>query len=231
MTIDYLRTLSYLTFKDCQIDKIQKYIVFTLEENKKYDLTANDDFDSFLIKNVVDSLLIAQFYDFNNHSVIDIGSGAGLPGILLAIYFDKGEFTLVEPMLKRVNFLNKVVELLDLKNVKVVRARAEDYIKESKIKYDYSVSRAVAKTNIMIELSVPFLKVGGSLICYKGIGAKEELKDAKNAIKELKCEYSNIHETRLESSNDYRAFLEFKKLEKSPVKYPRLFKDIKKRPL
>lgn len=231
MTIDFLKSLSFLNIDDEKISKINEYINFSLKENEKYDLTANCDFDSFLIKNVVDSLLVAKFLDLNGKKVIDIGSGAGLPGILLAIYFDKGQFTLVEPMQKRVNFLEKVVELLNLKNVKVIRDRAEDLIRKTNEKFDISCSRAVAKINVMIELSVPFLKVGGELVCYKGINVKEEVEAAKNASSELKAKFENLYETTLDGSNDYRAFAVYIKLDQSPKKYPRAFKDIKKKPL
>jgi len=231
MTYSDLKSISYLSINDEQLEQIQKYTEFTLLENEKYDLTANKTLDTFLVRNVVDSLLIAKFYDFNDKKVLDIGTGAGFPGILLAIYFKKGHFVLIEPMLKRYNFLLKVKELLKLENVEILRERAEDYAKKVGPVFDVATSRAVSKLNMLLELSIPFLKVNGIMIGYKGLNLDNEINESQNALKVLDSKVTKIHETNLDFSDENRKFIEVTKLKPTNKKYPRAFKLISSKPL
>ena len=204
----------------------------TLKYNEHFNLTRNDTIDSFITKNILDSLLIVKNFDLNKKTVLDIGSGAGLPGIPLAIYYPKTKFVLLEPTFKRASFLAMVSDLLELNNVKVVAKRAEDYIKENNYEtFDFVVSRAVSKLNILIELSVPYLKVGGELIAYKGLNYLEEIEESKNALKVLNSETNIVKEDILDFLNETRYSVSVKKNKITNHKYPRLYKDIKKRPL
>lgn len=162
--IEFLKELT-----DEKIILLEKYMNFTLEENKKFNLTALDNKDDFIIKNVIDSLLAVKIIDFDltNKRVVDIGSGAGLPGIPLAIYYPNTKFYLLEPTTKRANFLKQVATLLDLKNVEVLNERAEILARSNFEKFDYGTARAVANINILLELAMPLLKVGGVFIAYK----------------------------------------------------------------
>ena len=232
MNIKDLKELDYLKLSDEQLDKLNKYMEITLKENEHVNLTRNDTIDSFIAKNILDSLLIVKNFDLNKKTVLDIGSGAGLTGIPLAIYYPKTKFVLLEPTFKRASFLAMVSDLLELNNVKVVAKRAEDYIKENNYEtFDFVVSRAVSKLNILIELSVPYLKVGGELIAYKGINYLEEIEESKNALKVLNSEINIVKEDILDFLNETRYSVSVKKNKITNHKYPRLYKDIKKRPL
>lgn len=232
MNIKDLKELDYLKLSDEQLDKLNKYTEITLKENEHVNLTRNDTIDSFIAKNILDSLLIVKNFDLNKKTVLDIGSGAGLPGIPLAIYYPKTKFVLLEPTFKRASFLAMVSDLLELNNVKVVAKRAEDYIKENNYEtFDFVVSRAVSKLNILIELSVPYLKVGGELIAYKGLNYLEEIEESKNALKVLNSEINIVKEDILDFLNETRYSVSVKKNKITNHKYPRLYKDIKKRPL
>lgn len=232
MIIEDLKKLDYLNLKDEQLDKLNRYMDITLKQNEHVNLTRNDTVDSFITKNILDSLLIVKHFDLNKKTILDIGSGAGLPGIPLAIYYPKAKFVLLEPTFKRASFLAMVADMLELNNVKVVAKRAEDYVKENNYEtFDFVVSRAVSKLNILIELSVPYLKVGGELIAYKGLNYLEEIEESKNALKVLNSEINVVKEDILDFLNETRYTVSVKKNKITNHKYPRLYKDIKKRPL
>ncbi len=232
MIINDLKSLDFLSLDDDALNKLERYMNITLEENKKFNLTRNDTNDEFIIKNILDSLLIIKNIDLNRSKILDIGSGAGLPGIPLAIYYKESKFVLLEPISKRANFLAYVADKLDLKNVKVVCKRAEDYINENqREKYDFVVSRAVSKLNILLELSIPYLIVNGKLVAYKGLNYKEEILDSTNALKELNSTLIAINEDTLDFTTENRFNLIIQKNKSTSNKYPRLYKEIKKRPL
>lgn len=232
MIVEDLKKLDYLKLSDEQISKLNKYMEITLKENEHVNLTRNDTVDSFITKNILDSLLIVKHFDLNKKEILDIGSGAGLPGIPLAIYYPKSKFVLLEPTFKRANFLAMVSDMLELNNVKVVAKRAEDYVKEGNYeKFDFVVSRAVSKLNMLLELSIPFIKIGGSLIAYKGLNYQEEIDESKNALKVLNCSLTSVNEDILDFLNETRYCVAATKNKATNRKYPRLYKDIKKRPL
>ena len=232
MKLEQIKEIEFLDINDAQIDKLFKYMNFTLEENSKFNLTRNYNKESFIIKNLIDSLLIVKDNDLSNSLVLDLGSGAGLPGIPLAIYYETTNFVLLEPTKKRAQFLERCKELLGLKNVTVVAERAEDYINDNnREKFDFVVSRAVSKLNVLLELSIPFLKVDGKLIAYKGLNYNQEIEEAKNSLKTLSSEVKNVQENKLPFSNETRFNIVVTKREKTNPKFPRLYKDISKKPL
>lgn len=232
MNINDLEKVSYLNLDEDMLSKLNEYMNITLKENEKFNLTRNDTIDEFIIKNILDSLIIVKHSDLSKGKVLDIGSGAGLPGIPLAIYFKDAKFTLLEPTLKRANFLAMVCDKLKLNNVKVVAKRAEDYINENqREKFDFVISRGVSKLNILLELSIPYLKINGKLIAYKGLNYLEEIEESKNALIVLNSEISEVNEDDLDFTTENRFNVIITKKKSTIAKYPRLYKDIKKRPL
>ena len=201
--------------------------------NKVMNLTGNDTPEEFATKNVLDSLLLIKYLDFDikGKNIIDIGSGAGLPGIPLAIYFPETNFYLLEPIKKRCNFLNKVVEELSLKNVVVINGRAEELVKEKRSFFDVATARAVSSLNILLELAMPLVKIGGIFISYKGKNYEKELISSKLALNELNSSSKLVVNCIVPNTNDERSFLFFEKKEEISNKYPRSYSLIKKRPL
>lgn len=228
--------LDFSLYPFIYIDKIQeeklfRYMEYTLKVNETLNLTRNDSPETFILKNIIDSLLVADSINLNEKKVLDLGSGAGLPGIPLAIYYPNSNFALLEPTKKRANFLKEVIKLLDLKNVEVVSLRAEEYIKNNRESFDYVLSRAVSKLNILLELSIPFLIKKGILIAYKGINYQEEISESKNALKILNSKILKIDEKELKEINEKRYNIFIQKIEETNLKYPREYRLIKKKAL
>lgn len=212
------------------IQKQQYYMYFELiqEYNKVMNLTGIDDYQGVYLKHYYDSLTICEQIDIlSPNTIADVGSGAGFPGIVLAIYYPNIKFTLIEPLTKRINFLKVVVEKLGLKNVELENSRVEDL----ETRYDLVTSRAVARMNILLELCAPICNVDGAVLTLKGPKAPEEVEEAKNAIKKLGLEAPELLKTTLPIENSIRYNVLFKKVSKTPAKYPRNYGQIKKKPL
>ncbi len=234
MLINDLKNIDFLKELDeNKLFLLEKYQNLTLEMNKVMNLTGNDTPEEFATKNVLDSLLLIKYLDFDikGKNIIDIGSGAGLPGIPLAIYFPETNFYLLEPIKKRCNFLNKVVEELSLKNVVVINGRAEELVKEKRSFFDVATARAVSSLNILLELAMPLVKIGGIFISYKGKNYEKELISSKLALNELNSSSKLVVNCVVPNTNDERSFLFFEKKEEISNKYPRSYSLIKKRPL
>ena len=170
---------------DEQVEKFYNYMDLLLEWNEKINLTAITQPEEVIEKHFIDSLTILDQIN-NEDNVIDVGTGAGFPGIPLAIC-SNAKFTLVDSLNKRINFLSEVKEKIDLKNVELEHGRAEDLAKDKKYreKFDVAVSRAVAPMNVLIEYLLPYVKVGGKIICMKGPKAEEELGQLDTGIEIL----------------------------------------------
>lgn len=209
------------------MDKFEKYEQMLIETNKKFNLTSIDDPDQIRIKHFEDSLTIKSYIN-DGMKVLDIGSGAGFPGIPLRI--EKNfDLTLIDSVNKKVNFMNQVIDELDLKNTRAVHVRAEDYAKEHREEFDMVVSRAVANLSTLSEYALPFLKVGGIFIAMKGPKAEEEYEDAQNALKILGGELINIDS--LDLYGNTRKNILIKKVRSTKKKYPRDKNLPKKKPL
>lgn len=204
-----------------QAAKLEKYFNMVIEKNKVMNLTAITEEEEFIIKHFLDSSLVLKFVKFkNNDKILDMGTGAGFPGIVLAILLENVEFVLIDSLKKRIDFLNTVKEELSLDNVKLVHARAEDKsIVNYRETFDFVVSRAVAKLPTLLEYTVPFIKVDGKVLAYKSIEVENELIESKNAMKELFVKLEKKYSIELYDIN--RNILQFVKLKKTNMKYPR----------
>lgn len=199
------------------------------EVNKVLNLTGIDDDEGIFLKHFYDSLLISPLIK-ENSSIADIGSGAGFPGIVLAIARPDVTVTCIEPTTKRTNFLEGVVQECGLKNTIVLNGRAEDVIGELRESFDVATARAVAYLDILSELCLPFVKVGGVFLAMKGTKGIEEYEDSLKAIKILGGELIQTHKFCDDIMGD-RYNLEIKKVKSASKKYPRSYAKIKKTPL
>ena len=209
-----------------QIDQFLKYYELLVEWNEKMNLTAITQYDEVMKKHFVDSLSLIKAYediDQKEMKVIDIGTGAGFPGLALKIAFPNLHMTLLDSLNKRISFLNTVIDELHLKNVNAIHGRAEDFAKQADYRevYDLSVSRAVANLATLSEYCLPFVKIGGLFISYKSEKISEELQYSKKAISVLGGEISKQVEFELPDSDIYRNLFVIKKLKSTPKKYPR----------
>lgn len=208
-------------------DQYKIFIDYLLEVNAHTNLTTITDIDEIKIKHIKDSLSVLDLIK-ENDKVLDIGSGAGFPGIPLAVEKEI-DLTLIDSVNKKVNFMNQVIEKIDLKNARAIHSRAEDFAKDNREKYDVVVSRAVANMTTLSELCLPFVKVGGIFIALKGPKADEELEEAKNAIKILGGKVIDIE--RFHLSGNERANIIVKKIHPTKHKYPRAKNLPKTKPL
>ena len=199
------------------------------EVNQVLNLTAIDDDEGIYLKHFYDSLLIASFLK-EGTSVADVGSGAGFPGLVLAIARPDLTITCIEPTTKRTNFLSRVCEEANITNVIVLNERAEDIIDQYRETFDYVTARAVAYLDILAELCIPFLKVGGMFIAMKGSKGLEELEVSQKAIAILNAKFqvSTFFDDEILGE---RYILEIEKIGKTHKKFPRNYAKIKKTPL
>ena len=211
-----------LVFTEEQLDKFFKYMNLLLEWNEKINLTAITEPKEVILKHFIDSLTISKYIE-NNKTLADVGTGAGFPGIALKIYRRDLKITLVDSLNKRINFLNEVIKELDLKEIKTVHSRIEDFgkNKEYREKFDYTTARAVANLSVLSEYLIPIAKIDGKCICMKGSNIEEELNTSKNAIKILGGKIQKIEEFNLPKSDITRNVIIIKKLKNTPAKYPR----------
>lgn len=204
-----------------------------VEWNSFMNLTAITDFDEVMKKHFLDSLAFTRLLHEKNDGpidfasfrfrMIDVGTGAGFPGIPLAILFPNAQFVLMDSLNKRINFLNEVVSKLQLQNVTCVHSRAEDLARKSEYReqFDYAVSRAVANLSTLAEYCIPFVKVDGSFVSYKSEKLQEEIMLAKSAMHLLSVKETARISFNLPSSDIYRTLLVLQKIAPTSKKYPR----------
>ena len=214
-----------------KIDMFYLYMQELLEWNKKINLTAIEDENEIILKHFIDSLTV-QKYIKNAQNIIDIGTGAGFPGIPLAIVNEKSNIILLDSLNKRINFLNNVIQKLELSNVKAIHGRAEDLAKivQHREKYDIVISRAVAPFNVLLEYMLPFNKVNSYTIAMKGSNI-EEVDISNNALKKLGGKIEKIEKINLPNTDIKRNIIIVRKIEETPKKFPRKAGIPKKEPL
>lgn len=214
---------------DSQIDQFNRYYEMLVEKNKVMNLTAITEINDVIVKHFVDSIAVIPYLkdmgiELNNDlRIIDIGTGAGFPGLPLKIMIPDAEFTLLDSLNKRVGFLNEVISELNLKQINAVHGRAEDLAADKmyREKYNLCVSRAVANLSTLSEYCLPFVKKDGFFISYKAGDSEEEINNSKNAIKLLGGKINKVEDFILPESDAQRVFVFIKKLENTDKKYPR----------
>ena len=222
---------------DTQLEQFDKYYEILIEKNKVMNLTAITEREDVILKHFIDSIALAGYYDFSNKNikVIDVGTGAGFPGIPLKIAFPDIDLTLYDSLNKRINFLNEVIDTIGLdKNTCVaLHGRAEEggRNKDMREKYDLVVSRAVANMTVLSEYCMPFVRQGGYFIPYKTGKVDEELESAKKAISILGGKIENTKKIVLPDSDIGRSFVFIKKIKPTPKTYPRKAGTANKQPL
>ena len=213
-----------------EIEQFYSYMNLLLEWNEKINLTSITEKNDIILKHFIDSMTILKYIE-GNSKVIDVGTGAGFPGIPIGILKQKTEITLLDSLNKRIIFLNEVIKKSNLKNIITVHNRVEDFGRKNKEKYDISISRAVAGLPILVEYLIPLVRVGGKCICMKGADIDEEIEDGKFAIKELGGKISEIEEFKLPNSDYKRTIIIIEKIKNTPSKYPRKAGLLQKKPL
>lgn len=205
-----------------QLEQFFAYMNLLIEWNKKMNLTAIVEPNEIILKHFIDSITILKEID-NNSKIIDVGTGAGFPGVPLSIMNPTLKITLADSLNKRLIFLQEVVNQLGLKNIEIIHARAEELGKNKKYRenFDVATSRAVANLSTLSEYLIPLVKVGGKIISMKAGGAQEEIEAAKKAIKILGGKIEGIEEFKLPQTEIERTIILIKKEEHTPNKYPR----------
>ena len=203
-----------------QAEQFAKFFEFLIAENEKFNLTAITQPNEVAIKHFLDSILPMMEIP-KGARIVDVGTGGGFPGIPLKIMRDDIEIVLLDSLQKRIKFLEEVKTLLGLSRTTCVHARAEDYVKNEREKFDIAISRAVASTPTLVEYLLPYVKVGGKVIMYKGSKASEELAEGQKAIKEMGGKVDKILEFRLKEIESDRNIVVLKKIAHTNPKYPR----------
>ena len=211
-----------IDIKESQIEKFYIYMNLLLEWNQKINLTAITDCDEIIIKHFIDSLTICKYLK-KDSSVVDVGTGAGFPGIPLKIIREDLNIILVDSLNKRIRFLEEIIKKLELENIKAIHSRAEEFGRNIKYreKFDYATSRAVANLSTLSEYLIPLVKIKGKVISMKGSTIDEELEESKKAINVLGGKVLEIDEFNLPFSDIKRNVVIIEKIKNTPNKYPR----------
>ena len=211
-----------------QIDLLNEFKNAVIENNKKFNLTSITDEKEFILKHIIDSLLILKEIDWEYKDVLDIGTGAGLPGVVLAIVNEDTKFTLIDSTQKKIDFINEFVKSNGIKNVKAINKRAEE---ETEQTFDLVTSRAVAPLPKMLEIASHYIKINGELILYKGRNIEDEIcNKIKGKIVELGLMYEGIIKYNLDDENE-RSLIKYKKIKENKKGFPREWKEIKRKDL
>lgn len=222
-----------ITLSNTQLEQLEKYYQLLIEWNEKINLTAITDEQGVAVKHFADSLSLFNCVDIpENSTVIDVGTGAGFPGIVLKIARPDIQLTLLDSLQKRLNFIDAVLSQLGL-NATLIHSRAEDGGQDIDLRenYDFVVSRAVARLNVLAEYCLPYTRLGGSFVALKGPDAENEIADGKRAVQILGGKIKKTHSFSLPFDGGERTILEIEKISPTPDKYPRTNGKIKSKSL
>lgn len=203
----------------CDIKKFFEYMKMILQWNEKVNLTAIKDEKEFLIKHFIDSLTINKYIS-SNMKIIDIGTGAGFPGLPLKLSNEDAVVTLIDSVGKKINVLNDIISKLNLNDIYAIHSRAEDYAKDNREQFDVAVSRAVANMSTLVEYLIPFVKIGGIIICMKGPNFEKELENSKKAINILGGKIEKVESFYIDEEFE-RNIIIIRKIKETPKQYPR----------
>jgi 16S rRNA (guanine527-N7)-methyltransferase len=222
--MDHLKKYNvYLSQK--QQAAFKEYADFLIESNKRFNLTSYNDVETIYIKGFLDSLSLMPHINQEGNKILDIGTGAGFPGLVIAIAAPNIAIHLLESSLKKINFLKEIIERLNLKNVTCIRSRAEEY--QPSENYDYVISRAVAKMSHLVEFGYPLIKIGGQVIGYKGRNLPEEMENAEIFLKKYNIEFEVKHAHFLDTEHKFAIITK-----KTNISFKRrTMANIKKKPL
>lgn len=213
-----------ISYTDEMLSQFQKYYDVLIEWNKVMNLTGITEYEEVILKHFIDSLSIVNVMDMNDISnMIDIGTGAGFPGIPIKIIFPHIKVTLLDSLNKRIKFLNAVIEELSIVNINAVHGRAEEFAKQKEYreKYELCVSRAVANLASLSEYCLPFVDIGGNFVSYKSGDIEEELNNSRKAVKILGGKVKNVSKFQLLATDITRSLVVISKIKKTDFKYPR----------
>jgi 16S rRNA (guanine527-N7)-methyltransferase len=215
-------------------DDISRFILYMDELlfwNKKVNLTSITDKTDVVVKHFLDSLTIFKAVKISDQSMIDVGAGAGFPGIPIKIVAPKVRMVLLDSVKKKVDFLGHIISLLDMTGAEAKWGRAEEFGRSHRAQFDIAISRALAPLNVLLEYLLPLVKVGGSAVCMKSEKIDEEVSSAKNALNELGGEIADVVQVVLPTTDIMRKIVIVKKSKDTPMKYPRTPGEPKKNPL
>ena len=217
---------------DEKCEKLSAYMEGVLEKNRSINLTAITDPDSFIKEHYVDSASLTKLKEYEEaETILDVGTGAGFPGVVLAALSPDKTFTLIDSLAKRLKVVEVLADKAGIDNVRLVHARAEDAGHDESLRerFDLVTARAVARLSVLAELTVPFAKVGGTVIAFKGEAGKEEAEKAARAVNILGVSLVSIQDAGVSGTN--HVFAVMKKVRKTPEKYPRKAGDPARKPL
>lgn len=220
-----------LSVSDAQIAQLEDFTARMLDTNKVMNLTRITDPKEIAEKHLLDCASLLQAADFSQKSVVDVGCGAGFPGMPLHILCPSCELTLLDSLGKRIRFLQGCIDAMNLSNIEAVHARAEEFAAKHREQYDFAVSRAVAQLNVLAELSLPLVKQGGAFIAMKSKDTDEELERAKKAIRLLGGEIEKIIDYTIPNTEITHRLVVIRKKNHTPKQYPRPFRKISASPL
>lgn len=220
-----------LSVSDAQIAQLEDFTARMLDTNKVMNLTRITDPKEIAEKHLLDCASLLQAADFSKKSVVDVGCGAGFPGMPLHILCPSCELTLLDSLGKRIRFLQGCIDAMNLSNIEAVHARAEAFAAKHREQYDFAVSRAVAQLNVLAELSLPLVKQGGAFIAMKSKDTDEELERAKKAIRLLGGEIEKIIDYTIPHTEITHRLVVIRKKNHTPKQYPRPFRKISASPL
>ena len=218
-----------LELDDSICEKLCAFGAAMVKQNEVMNLTAITEPTQVAKLHLLDSLTVLAAADLKGKKLIDVGCGAGFPGVPLAIACPEAKITLLDSLAKRMNWLETVLPQLDVTNARCVTARAEEEVTKCRETYDYATSRAVARLNILLELTAPYVRVGGAVLARKGSAAREELAEAKNAISKLGLKLEEIRDFTIDGAT--HSVIILRKVHPTPPQFPRRFSKIKQSPL